>query len=482
MKKITILSLVLLITSFCIAADNNWSQFHAGNSFDGKAASGPDLGIYNTPRFQVGSGLGAGFIGASASAPVVMNNKVYCYSAGDSEPNGAVTAFSEIDGSQLWTTPIEAADFGSWSSPSADPISNSVYMGSGEYVYRLDADTGDEIWSYHLTTMGTHGETYASVVNASVSIVPGLGLNGEGIAYMHTYGSFGGGTRLHAINVADGNEAWTLDLTGQGQGAVAYNPTKGLVYTTVGTEGGWAEGRGGIVAIDAETGVIDANWGDSGYSVGSFEPLSFGGITYDSTNDRVIAGGYDFYDYAGMLVADANNGLTISYTGDNNAPSGDYTPAIGDDDLVYTCGAEFQDGPFVFAIDANTGLVEWQSDRYWGGWNQSIVYALDIGDGTDVIYASDQYGTAIGMFDADTGVLLEQIDDYGGQFALANGNLYTISDSQLVAFGPTPCDYKLAGDINGDCKVDFLDFAVMSANWLVNCNEDPCNPACIYEP
>ncbi|NLE57433.1 MAG: PQQ-binding-like beta-propeller repeat protein, partial [Planctomycetes bacterium] len=263
----------------------------------------------------------------------------------------------------------------------------------------------------------------------SPTIVPGLGVNGQGLVYMHTYGSFGGGSRLHAINVADGTEAWTRDLTGQGQGAVAYNPSQNLVYTTVGTDGSWSSGNGGIRALNAATGA------DVWLSEGSFEPLSFGGITYDAANDRVIAGGYDFYDYAGMLVADATTGATISYTGDNMAPSGDYTPTLGDDNLIYTCGAEFQDGPFVFAFNALTGGEVWKSAQGWGGWNQSPAFALDIGDGTDVVYASDQNGTAIGMFDADTGALLGQIA-YGGQAALANGNLYTIADGQLIAIGP----------------------------------------------
>ena len=441
LRRAAVCLAILAVPGLAMAAgDNNWSQFHQGNTFGGQALIGPDLRDYTTPLLQVGSGLGAGFMGVSASAPVVMNNQVFCYSS-----SGAVTAFSEIDGTELWSSTVAAASFGSWSSPSADVASNSVYMGSGEYVYRFDADTGAAVWDqpYHLTTMGNQGETYASVVNASPTIVPGLGTNGEGLVYQHTYGSFGGGTRLHAINVADGTQAWELDLTGQGQGEVAYNAAEGLIYTTVGTEGGWASGRGGIVAIDAATGAIDTTWGTNGYSAGSFEPLSFGGITYDTVNDRVIAGGYDFYGYAGMLVADGSDGSTVSYTGDDMALSGDYRPTLGDDNLIYIAGAEFQDGPFIAAYDATTGAEVWRSAQGWGGWQQSLAYAFDIGDGTDVVYASDQDGTKIGMFDADTGALLAEVP-FGGQMALANGNLYTISGGQLVAI-PEPATMALLG-------------------------------------
>jgi outer membrane protein assembly factor BamB len=399
-----------------------WTQFHGDATHAGSADLGPSLSTYSTPRFQVGSGLGSGFMGANSSSPVVMNGTIYAYSA-----SGAVTAFRESDGAQLWSTPIAGASFGSWSSPSADPASNSVYIGSGEYVYRLNATTGQQVWSYHLTTMDSHGETYASVVNASPTINAT-----DGLVYMHTYGSFGGGTRLHAINTANGTTAWAKDLTGQGQGAVAYNAAQNLLYTTVGTDGSWSSGNGGIRAFNATTGA------DAWLSEGSFEPLSFGGIAYNAATNQVVAGGYDFYSYAGMLTANGTTGQTISYTGDDASPSGDFTPAFGDDNLVYVTGAEFQDGPFVMAFNTLTGQEVWRSALGWGGWNQSVVYAASDGTGRDVVYCSDQYGTRYGMFDADSGALLASYAAAGGgPGALANGNLYFLSgDGQLMAFGP----------------------------------------------
>ena len=41
--------------------------------------------------------------------------------------------------------------------------------------------------------------------------------------------------------------------------------------------------------------------------------------------------------------------------------------------------------------------------------------------------------------------------------------------------GPEPppvCIEEIEGDVNGDCKVDFTDFAKMANNWL-ECNLDP---------
>jgi parallel beta-helix repeat protein len=37
-------------------------------------------------------------------------------------------------------------------------------------------------------------------------------------------------------------------------------------------------------------------------------------------------------------------------------------------------------------------------------------------------------------------------------------------------FGDSVCEIVVAGDINGDCKVDFVDFALMAFHWLENKN------------
>jgi hypothetical protein len=97
-----------------------------------------------------------------------------------------------------------------------------------------------------------------------------------------------------------------------------------------------------------------------------------------------------------------------------------------------------------------------------------------------------------------------------------NGNQLTFSadaehaDRITVVIKP-PCAYRLAGDLNDDCVVDFMDLkvlceqwlqppglpsadiwpaggdntvnfqdlAIMANNWLIDCYEDPANPACV---
>ena len=41
------------------------------------------------------------------------------------------------------------------------------------------------------------------------------------------------------------------------------------------------------------------------------------------------------------------------------------------------------------------------------------------------------------------------------------------------------CHYQLAGDINGDCKINIADFAIMAQGWLIDCDATPDDPLCI---
>ena len=41
------------------------------------------------------------------------------------------------------------------------------------------------------------------------------------------------------------------------------------------------------------------------------------------------------------------------------------------------------------------------------------------------------------------------------------------------------CDYDINGDINGDCKVNLEDFALLASNWLLDCKATPNDPGCV---
>ena len=68
------------------------------------------------------------------------------------------------------------------------------------------------------------------------------------------------------------------------------------------------------------------------------------------------------------------------------------------------------------------------------------------------------------------------ISDPIGYELFPNGGIINIGayggtdEASKSYFGTTPCTTIVAGDINGDCKVDFKDFAFMGNNWLEDNN------------
>ena len=47
-----------------------------------------------------------------------------------------------------------------------------------------------------------------------------------------------------------------------------------------------------------------------------------------------------------------------------------------------------------------------------------------------------------------------------------------------VCFGEA-CHFELDGDVDGNCKIDMVDFAIMAQGWLVDCHDTPDDPRCI---
>jgi len=58
--------------------------------------------------------------------------------------------------------------------------------------------------------------------------------------------------------------------------------------------------------------------------------------------------------------------------------------------------------------------------------------------------------------------------------AVSAGDTYSLALQRV-------CRYVVAGDLNDDCEVDFDDFALMAANWLIDCYIEPVGPACVVK-
>jgi formylglycine-generating enzyme required for sulfatase activity len=65
-----------------------------------------------------------------------------------------------------------------------------------------------------------------------------------------------------------------------------------------------------------------------------------------------------------------------------------------------------------------------------------------------------------------------------------NTGFTAIAAGGYHSLGLKGCQFDLAGDLNDDYEVDFSDFALMANNWLIDCQANPFNPACvpIYAP
>ncbi|MCK4251336.1 PQQ-binding-like beta-propeller repeat protein [candidate division WOR-3 bacterium] len=418
LKLIFIIVLVLIIP--VLPQASSWNQFHGDATHSGYADLGPGVSYFGTPRFVVGSNL------FDYSSPCVCNGKIFAYgfitnTSGDTIA-AKIVAFNENNGDSIWATPIANAIWGSWSSPAADPVSNSVYIASSDTIYRIEANSGTIVW---------RSKTKDVIVNASPTIN-----TDDSLVYIHAYAGYEPITFLQAFRLSDGILMWSDSLQGQGQTSVAYDAQGSKVYTTLNT-GGYND-PGTIGAFDAITG--DTIWiSDSTYA----HPC-YGGIVFDSTRGIVVAGGFNYFSPSSMLILNASDGSYIIEI--ENVPSGDYTAAVGDS-LIYVCGREG-----TFGIEPNTGEIVWNFSRA-ASWASSACYAADNGTGQTVVYVGGDTSYTVNgkdtlyMLDAIDGTVLATFQtEGGGTPAIENGNIYFMCGGSLVALGPSVSIKELANN------------------------------------
>ncbi len=441
-ERISFISIITTVLAFIPQlASTEWHQFHGNATNRGSADLGPGVSYFSAARFVVGDSLIAG------SSPCVMNGRIFVYGIMENEIGdvvGKIEAFDEKTGGSLWKSPICPPVWGSWSSPSADPISNSVYIGSCDTLYRIDANTGEYIWKSKSPDGG--------FINAS----PTINID-DNLVYINTYGGFAASTYLYAFRISDGYVVWSNFLWGQGQGCPAYDADRGRVYFPVNVNHS-STSPGKIAAFDAVTG--DAIW----VSANTHSCACFGSATYDSKTGTVMAGGWN----GSMLIVNADDGSFVIEA--NVVNGGDYTPAIGNT-YVYVTGAGGTQ-----AIDPATGNTFWHRSEP-GEWTNAVCYAADDGTGRDVVYDG---GGGLYMLDANEGTILATYGStLAGTPALANGNVYFIqrapgkvADGKLVALGCDILAVELAyfdaqGEI-GEIIVNWMtEVEINISRWLI---------------
>jgi outer membrane protein assembly factor BamB len=138
----------------------------------------------------IGQGAGGGPIGwwrgvigdVGGAAPVVADGVAYTTS-----PDGTVTAFDALTGTQHWRT-AGAESIVASPTVAGDSV---VVAGSAGTIRSLDAATGVELWQ---APLGQHVEAPVAVTAGSIYV--------------------GTGTSLVALDASSGSVSWTLDLGG----------------------------------------------------------------------------------------------------------------------------------------------------------------------------------------------------------------------------------------------------------------------------
>ncbi|MBU1943568.1 MAG: PQQ-binding-like beta-propeller repeat protein [Actinobacteria bacterium] len=136
-------------------------------------------------------------IGAvDGSQPVVAGDKAYVYT-GVAGTSGAIYCYNLITGAKVWNTAVAPVSANvSWSSPAV--TDGVVYIGSGSKVQALDAADGDILWTRDLEAINPG----AQVVNSSPAVVDGRLVIGD----------FGNGCYYCLDTSENGKLLWTFDL------------------------------------------------------------------------------------------------------------------------------------------------------------------------------------------------------------------------------------------------------------------------------
>lgn len=168
----------------------------------------------------------------------------------------------------------------------------------------------------------------------------------------------------------------------------------------------------------------------------------------------LVNGGYSRFRFGGITHLEIEAGCSIE--GDGAHPYFDYYNFISEEsEKVRTT----DDGTLYISYDASEDELYLSDTGYWAA-NAWITV-------TDLLKGEWGGNVVFPYLSNSPGMAMESGDAYFDNFIVDSGTIVPI------------CDYALAGDWNNDCKVDFRDLAIMAANWLIDCETDPDNTACV---
>lgn len=471
-------------------------------------------GVVVTPELVVAVGFQSGF--AEGEGPQADNNT----GTGPADPSDpgpqpglqprgqdTVVAFSRLDGSVVWTTPVPVALLDSWSTPAFDALHNTLLVGAGGRLIAINAADGTKAWNTPLDRI---------IVNASPVATYDLERRNRAFITDHSFAT-GSSGRLYCVNTSPfhathnpyqpGEIVWTVNLEGQTSGnSPSYRD--GVVYVSTASGGDtWDQGTVRAYPADALS-APQPLWVYHHTDPSGF----FAGVAV--TNDSVYASSYSFQggQYSASTVRlDRDTGEQRWSVPTNRT---DVVPVpLGNGMVLVSGGVPFTSMFPVFgslpslqliyehewsgeaALVWDSAMDTWQdlnANGQWdpgepflaiGGWTCQPVVVWDE-DGRPLAYAGvapnpkldGYFGPSRSMrlvdltkHPRDAGFVVQTAPDCGGSPGLSESELYSVGRDGVYAFGAPSmprgeilvrwANHTLP-DFNGDGLLDGRDFTI----------------------
>ncbi len=375
----------------------------------------------------------------------------------------------------VWQSTISAPVADSWSSPTIDPINQTVLVASGQTLSAFDAASGLVKWSAPLTH---------AAVNATPLVTKDRGAANR--ALITDYDGFGSGARLYCFNVdpfdaalnpyQPGDLVWARPIGGSSGNTPAY--ASGVVY--VASTGDGSGGAGWIYAYPISgTSETPPLWQFTNPNGAGF----FGGVCVADTGSGTSVYGASYAFAGGQLAAnlvklDASTGDMLWSTPCNRTsstpiplPGGYIALSSGVVGFGSAPSIElFKDNTLGAALVWDTALATWNDANEsesldpgeytpYGGWSTLGVAVPGSANGTGPTWSllvglipngsgtagacTDLYQLDLSRAPTDSGFVAQHLAGAGSTPAISNDGvsaaMYTLGASGLVAVGGPAC-------------------------------------------